>query len=126
MADDWFAEEGDTHRAWEVIACCIDEERVFPAWVLRYLRHIADDPPMPKEPEEPLSKAFYDPIEVFSTVTAWRQVEGKKPSLLNCFERYINECKSGRGEEETIKTAYYRGLRMAENEILLMRTITGG
>ena len=110
IVDAWFDEEGDAERAWEVIARCIDEKRSFPVWVLQYLRPLADDPPVSQEPEQQPSKAFYDPIEVFSTVTAWRQIEGKKPSLLACFERYINERLKGGGEEETIKTAYYRGL----------------
>lgn len=125
IADAWFDEAGDARKAWEVIARCIDEERVFPAWVLRFLRRVADDPPLPEEPEPQPTKAYYDPMGVFSVVTAWRQVEGKKPSLLACFERYINECEGGRGEEETIKTAYYRGLRIAQNEIAFMGTLLG-
>lgn len=125
IADAWFEDAGDTRKAWEVIARCIDEEREFPAWVLLYLRHVADDPPLPEEPEPQPTKAFYDPMDVFSTVTQWRQVKSKKPSLLSCFERYINECEGGRGEEETIKTAYYRGLRIAQNEIAFMGIVAG-
>lgn len=120
IADTWFEEEGDDAKAWEVVARCIDDGHRFPAWALRYLRRVADDPPLPEEPEPQPTKAFYDPMDVFSTVTQWRQVEGKKPSLLSCFERYINDYKDGRGEEETIKTAYYRGLRIAQNEIAFM------
>lgn len=125
IAETWFDEEGDAHKAWEVIARCVDEERTFPTWVLRYLRCVADNPPLPQEADAPPSKAFYDPIAVFSTVTAWRQVAGKKPSLQECFGRFINEHLNGRGEEETIKTSYYRGLRMAQNEIAFMETLTG-
>jgi len=126
LADAWFIEEGDADRAWKVVARCIDEERTFPAWVLGYLRQLADNPPVQSEPDQSSSKAYYDPIEVFCTVTAWRRTEGKKPSLLNCFERYINERCSGQGEEETIKTAYYRGLRFAQNEIAFMQAVTDG
>jgi len=123
LANDWFEAAGDAAKAWEVIARCIDERRNFPAWVLRYLRRLADDPPLPEEPEPHPTKAYYDPMDIFSTVTQWRQVEGKKPSLQVCFGRYINECLNGRGEEETIKTAYYRGLRMAQNEIAMMEAL---
>ena len=121
LADAWFEEEGDAEKAWAVIASCIDENRAFPAWVLRYLRSLASDPPLPQERRPTPTKAFYDPMDVFSTVTAWRQVG--RISLQRCFERYINERLNGRGEEETLKTAYYRGLRMAENEIAFMDAI---
>lgn len=94
--------------------------------MLRYLRRLADYPPLPPEPDERPSKAYYDPVEIFSTVTQWRQVEGKKPSLQACFERFINECLNGRGEEETLKTTYYRGLRIAQNEIAFMETVIKG
>ncbi|MEL7445475.1 MAG: hypothetical protein AAGK02_06645 [Pseudomonadota bacterium] len=122
LADDWLNEEGDAERAWEVIARCIDEERQFPTWVLRYLRRVADNPPLPVEGAERVTKEYYDAMDVFSTVTAWRQKE--KLSLQKCFARYINERLNGRGEEETIKTAYYRGLRMAENEIAFMEALS--
>ncbi|MBO6605131.1 MAG: hypothetical protein JJ949_18070 [Roseicyclus sp.] len=124
IAHAWFDDAGDAEKAWEVIASCIDDGRTFPAWVLRYLRRLADDPPLPQEPEPRPSKAFYDPMDVFAMVTQWRQVEGKKPPLQECFGRYINECLNGRGEEETIKTAYYRGLRIAQNEIAFMESIS--
>jgi hypothetical protein len=126
IADAWFDDAGDAAKAWEVIAHCIDEGRSFPAWVLHYLRRLADDPPLPQEPEPRPSKAYYDPMEIFSTVTHWRQVEDKKPTLQACFERYINECLNGRGEEETLKTAYYRGLRIAQNEIAFMQAVIKG
>lgn len=123
LANDWFEVEGDAEHAWQVIARCIDEGRSFPAWVLPHIRRVADDPPLPREPKEKPTKAYYDPIEVFSIVAAWRQAE--KVSLQSCFERYINEQLGGNGEEETLKTAYYRGLRMAWNEIALMQAVTG-
>lgn len=107
IADAWFEDAGDPEKAWQVIARCIDEGRAFPEWVLIYLRRLADDPPLPEDSGSSPSKAFYNPMDVFSMVTRWRQVEGKKPSLQSCFERYINELENGRGEEETIKTAYY-------------------
>ncbi|MEM7441406.1 MAG: hypothetical protein AAF393_17580 [Pseudomonadota bacterium] len=84
---------------------------------------MADDPPIPPEPQEKPTKAYYDPIEIFSTVTGWRQAE-KRTSLQKCFERYINERLNGHGEEETLKTAYYRGRRMAENEIALTQALS--
>lgn len=66
------------------------------------------------------------PFDTARLVTQWRQIEGKKPSLQACFERYINEFLNGRGEEETLKTAYYRGLRIAQNEIAFMETVNKG
>lgn len=113
--------EGDAEHAWEVIARCIDDGRALPAWVLPHIRRVADDPPLPPEREVKPSKEYYDAMDVFSTVTAWRQAE--KVSLQKCFERYINDMLRGRGEEETIKTAYYRGMRMAKNEIAFMEAI---
>ena len=121
IADAWFEEEGDAERAWQVVARCIDEQRDFPDWVLRFLREVADSPPLPIEPEAKPSKEFYDAIDVFSTVAAWRQAE--KISLQKCFARYINDRLKGRGEEETLKTAYYRGLRLAQNEIAFLEAI---
>ena len=82
---------------------------------------MADDPPIPTEPQKKPTKAYYDPIDVFSTVTAWRQAE--EISLEDCFERYLNDRLNGNGEEQTLKTTYYRGLRMAQNEIALMQAI---
>ncbi|WP_170571179.1 hypothetical protein [Ruegeria atlantica] len=123
IADAWFEDAGDAEKAWKVIARCIDERRRFPVWVLRFLRVLADDPPLPEEPKEPTSKAYYDPMDVFSLVSQWRQVDGKKPSLEKCFEQYINERLGGRGEEQTVKTAYYRGLRIAQNEIKFMQML---
>lgn len=123
IADAWFEDVGDAEKAWKVTARCIDEGRMFPKWVLRYLRGLADNPPLTVEPERAPSKAYYDPMEVFSVVTQWGQADGKKPSLEKYFERYINERLGGRGEEQTIKTAYYRGLRIAQNEIDFMQML---
>jgi hypothetical protein len=71
-------------------------------------------------------KAHFDSLTVFSTIAAWRLAalnKGKKESLLKCFERYINEVLDGDGEEETVKTAYYRGRAIAEAEIGLLDAI---
>lgn len=71
-------------------------------------------------------KARYDSLTVFSTIAAWRleaHNRDEKGALLKCFERYINEILDGDGEEETIKTAYYRGRAIAEAEIGLLNAI---
>lgn len=140
IGEAWFDDPGEGHHAWAVIAECLDEGRKLPAWVLRYLRGIAgfveqwdrardgtdvlaevlgfegETPDVQTKPP----KAKHDSLDVFSTVAGWR-VEahnaGTKLSLQACFERYINECLGGEGEEETLKTAYYRGKPIAEEEL---------
>jgi hypothetical protein len=140
ITDDWFKFPGDAHHAWKVVTRCVDEGREIPDWVKRYLRKVAvftegfdrhrDGTdglanalgffPESEEPQTRPAKALYDSLDVFSTIAAWRlkaHNNGEKLSLLTCFERYINEKLNGRGEEETIKTAYYRGKAIAEDEI---------
>lgn len=71
-------------------------------------------------------KAHYDSLTVFSTIAAWRleaHKKGGKLSLLKCFEQYINDVLEGDGEEETVKTAYYRGRAIAEAEIGLLDAV---
>lgn len=123
IADAWFEDAGDAQKAWKVIARCVDEGRDFPGWVRRYLRWMADDPPLPQEAEERPLKRYYDPIDVYVTVAKWRMVDGKKPSLQECFARYINERLCGRGEEETIKTTYYAGQKIVLNELALEKAL---
>ena len=71
-------------------------------------------------------KAHYDSLTIFSTIATWRleaHKKGDKVSLLKCFEQYINDVLDGDGEEETVKTAYYRGRAIAEAEIGLLDAV---
>ncbi|PZQ96724.1 MAG: hypothetical protein DI533_14130 [Cereibacter sphaeroides] len=141
-----FARAGEAHiedaqQTWALIARCISEQRDLPRSAKCYLAKVAafamtferspsraaersdsdrlaDALGFYREREYRPSKATLDGLEVFSTVTRWRR-QGNSLSLEECFERYINELLDGDGEEQTIKTSYYRGKAMAEAEIEL-------
>ena len=65
-------------------------------------------------------KAYNDSLTVFSVIAGWRREAhnaGRKLSLASCFARYVSERLNDRDNEETVKTAYYRGKDIAEDEI---------
>lgn len=70
--------------------------------------------------------AYYDSLTVFEVVTGWQRKaakEGRKLSLAKCFKRYVDERLKGNGDEQTIKTTYYRGKAIAEDEIALLGAV---
>ena len=54
--------------------------------------------------------AYYDSLTVFSVIA--------------CFRRYVSEYLTDRENEETVKTAYFRGKAIAEDEIALLGAVT--
>lgn len=65
-------------------------------------------------------KALWDSLTVFSIIAGWRREAhnaGQKLSLAHCFARYVSEHLNDLDNEETVKTAYYRGKAIAEAEI---------
>ena len=65
-------------------------------------------------------KAYNDSLTVFSVIAGWRREArnaGRKLTLATCFARYVSERLNDRDHEETVKTAYYRGKDIAEDEI---------
>jgi hypothetical protein len=71
-------------------------------------------------------KGYYDSLTVFSIIAEWRLEAnnvGGKLSLEKCFLRYIRERTQPRGNLETVKTAYYRGRAIAEDEIALLEAV---
>jgi hypothetical protein len=70
--------------------------------------------------------AFYDSLTVYSVIAGWQgqaAKEGRKLSLAKCFKRYVDEHLNYAGDEQTIKTTYYRGKAIAEAEIGLSEAI---
>jgi hypothetical protein len=71
--------------------------------------------------------AYYDSLTVFSVIAGWRREArnaGRKLSLVACFRRYVSEYLTDRENEETVKTAYFRGKAIAEDEIALLGAVT--
>ena len=71
-------------------------------------------------------KALWDSLTVFSVIAGWRRETrntGRKLSLAACFARYVSERLNDRNNEETVKTAYYRGKAIAEDEIALLGAV---
>ena len=71
--------------------------------------------------------AYYDSLTVFSVIAGWRREArnaGRKLSLVACFRRYVSEYLTDRENEETVKTAYFRGKAIAEDEIALLWAVT--
>ena len=71
-------------------------------------------------------KAYYDSLTVVSVIEGWRREArnaGRKLPLADCFARYVSERLNDRDNEETVKTAYYRGKAIAEDEIALLGAV---
>lgn len=119
-----------------MIGACLTAGRDLPDWVKAYLLRVAGNvaevnglvaPPFEFYPESEdvqtrRKKGFYDDLAVFSLIEGWRleaHNADKKLTLQECFERYVIECEKGNAEEETIKTAYYKGRAIAANELAL-------
>ena len=140
IAEDYLTTPGDARDAWHVIGACVAAGRELPEWVKAYLLaasgkiaavertrdgsdavatalgfHLesADQQTKPKW-------AYYDSLTVYSVIVGWQRKaadEGRKLSLATCLKRYVDERLKGTGDEQTVKTTYYRGKAIAENEM---------
>ncbi len=117
-----------------MIGACLAAGRDLPDWVKSYLRRVAGNVSeveglialpfefFPESEDVPTrrKKGFYDDLAVFSVIEGWRlkaHNAGKKLSLQKCFADYVIECEKGNAEEETVKTAYYKGRAIAQGEL---------
>jgi hypothetical protein len=142
IAEAYLTTPGDARDAWQVIGTCLSDGRVLPDWVQGYLLRVARDVaqldgldgvaaafgfhPESIDVQTRPPKAYYDSLTVFSVIAGWRRKAlnaGQKLSLADCFARYVSEHLTDRENEETVKTAYYRGKAIAEDEIGLVRAI---
>jgi len=142
IADAYLTTPGDARDAWQVIGTCLADGRDLPDWVKGYLLRVSakvariDDLdavagafgfyPESVEVQTRPPKAYYDSLTVFSVIAGWRREAhnaGRKVSLADCFARYVSERLGDRENEETVKTAYYRGKEIAEDEIALLGAI---
>lgn len=133
---------GDARDAWQVIGTCLADGRDLPDWVKGYLRRVSakvgqingldgvaaafEFHPESVEVQTRPPKAYYDSLTVFSVIAGWRREArnaGQKLSLAACFARYVSERLGDRENEETVKTAYYRGKAIAEDEIALLGAV---
>lgn len=146
IADAYLTTPGDARDAWQVIGICLAAGRDLPEWVKGYLLRVsgrvatvdrtrdgsdavamalafhlesADHQTKPKW-------AYYDSLTVYSVIAGWKgqaAKDGRKLSLAKCFKRYVDERLKGTGDEQTIKTTYYRGRAIAEDEIALLGAV---
>ncbi len=141
IADSAITTSGDARDAWRVIGVCLNEGRDLPEWIKAYLQTTAGKVETSKHEDMALAlgfypeseethtkpaKAYYDSLTVFSVITGWRREavnDGRKVSLADCFERYVIEHLNEREHEETVKTAYYRGKKIARAEIELSNVL---
>lgn len=142
IAEDYLTTPGDARDAWQVIGACLADGRDLPDWVKNYLLDASAKVarldgldgvasafgfhPETIEVQTRPPKAYYDSLTVFSVVAGWRreaQNAGKKLSLSECFGIYVSKHLTDRENEETVKTAYYRGKAIAEAEIGLSEVI---
>lgn len=146
IAEAYLMTPGEARDAWQVIGTCLADGRDLPDWVKGYLLRVsgrvatvdrtrdgsdavatalgfhlesADHQTKPKW-------AFYDSLAVYSVIAGWQgqaAKEGRKLTLAKCFKRYVDESLKGTGDEQTIKTTYYRGKAIAEDEIALLGVV---
>lgn len=139
IAGAYLTTPGEARDAWQVIGTCLADGRDLPDWVKAYLLRVSakvaringvdgvagafEFHPESVDVQTRPPKAYYDSLTVFSVIAGWRREAhnaGRKVSLADCFARYVSECLGDRENEETVKTAYYRGKEIAEDEIALL------
>lgn len=142
IAEAYLTTPGDARDAWQVIGTCLADGRELPEWVKAYLLRVSakvariDGPdgvaaafdfhPESVDVQTKPKKALWDSLTVFSVIAGWRREarnSGQKLSLAACFARYVSERLNDRDNEETVKTAYYRGKEIAEDEIALLGAV---
>lgn len=143
IAEAYLTTPGDARDAWQVIGTCLSDGRDLPDWVKAYLLRVAGNVarleglggaafgfhPESMDVQTRPPKAYYDSLTVFSVIAGWRREAcnaGRKLSLADCFARYVIEHLTDRENEETVKTAYYRGKAIAEDEIALLGAVAEG
>lgn len=139
IAEDYLTTPGDARDAWQVIGICLADGRDLPDWIREYLLNASANVarlesldgvatalgfyPESVDVQTKPKKAMWDSLTIFSVIAGWRREAhnaGDKLSLADCFARYVTERLNDRDHEETVKTAYYRGKAIAEDEIGLL------